>query len=106
MTYWFLLAICAACLVVAVLAAWLSVSDVGDALAVCGLILAVLSGLGAMGTGIGFFAYNADRAACLEKEEKTGIPAQYSLLSGCYVRVDGRLIPYDRWAQVSGVSAP
>lgn len=56
--------------------------------------------------GVGFVAANLDRASCLEGGENAGTTVHYELLSGCYVKVDGRFIPYDRWVQATGANAP
>lgn len=106
MTYWDLLVLSVVCTVLTIaLAAFFAAArgDVSKMLVMCaGIILGVAS----LGFGTVFLGGNIIRASCLEQGELTGMNVQYELLSGCYVHVDDRLIPYDRWVQVSGVNTP
>lgn len=112
MTYWYLLPATLALLGVAGAAFYYTdgfttgreLLDVSALLT--GLLTGLLLSMAALCTGAGFILGNLDRAACLQQGEKTGMHVSYELLTGCYVRVDGRLIPYDRWVQVSGVNTP
>lgn len=105
MTYWFLLGIALACIAVIGVLLFFS-GDMSEGVGVCAFVLGILCALGALFSGIEFAVANLDRASCYEQGDKTGMSVQYELLSGCYVRVDNKLIPYDRWVQVSGVNTP
>lgn len=102
MTYWYLLA---AALVsgAAALTLWRRFSYSENDLAIVTAIVAAFVAFGCLGT---FVDQNLDRAACTEKGQQTGLNVEYHLLSGCYVQVDGQLIPYDKWIKISGVNAP
>jgi hypothetical protein len=104
-TFWFFLYIAAAC--AGVVAAVYVVFDniMSDFLAMCTIVVGIICGLAAFGLTVGFVASNLDRTECLQRGEKTGMDVQFELLSGCYVRVDGQLVPYDKWVQVSGVTS-
>lgn len=108
MTYWYL-AGAAALLLVAALAIFLATDafDSGsDMVDFAALVLSILCAMGCMCTTVGFITSNLDRSSCLESGRKTGMTVSYEMLSGCYVTVDGRRIPYDKWVQVSGVNTP
>jgi hypothetical protein len=105
-TYWFLLGITAACLAVIWVLVKVHNNIMSDTLATLAVTAGIICGVGAFFSGVGFLAANVDRHTCVGKGENTGIRVQYELLSGCYVHVDGRLIPYDKWVHVSGVGTP
>ncbi len=106
MTYWYLLGIAALCVIVVVLAVRFFQDIMDDVAAMLVVFAAVVCGLGALICGAGFIVCNIDRAACLEHGEEAQVVVNYELISGCYIMVDGRFIPYDRWVQVSGTNAP
>lgn len=108
MTYWHLLVLALVCTVLALaLVVGTDLFDTGSGIRDLGAFLAtIVLGIGALCTGVGFISGNLDRAACLEHAERSGESVEYKLLSGCYIRVDGRLVPYDRWVEVSGTGAP
>lgn len=108
MTFWHLLVLAVLCAVLAGAAFILSDGyDTGSDITDLGLLFTtIVLAAGALGTGVGFIAFNMDRSACLEHGEQTGMTVHYELLSGCYVKVDNRLVPYDRWIQISGANAP
>lgn len=101
-----MLGICVACLAVVGVLVHFFEDIMSDAVAMLTIFVGIVCGLGALFSGLGFIAVNADRATCIEQGEKTGMNVRYEFLSVCYVRVDGHLVPYDRWIQVSGVGTP
>jgi hypothetical protein len=102
-TYWFLAGSCTGLAAVASLAVWLLSRAVSDAVALPLLLCACLCALASFGTGFWFVTANLDRHSCYEQGRKTGRTVEFELLSGCYVRVQGQLIPYDQWVQVTEV---
>lgn len=108
MTYWHLLILAVVCLILAGAVVVCSDDfDTGSDLTDLALLVAaVVLGLGSMCLGVGFVFGNLDRTACLDGGKKTGMTVEYDLLSGCYIKIDNRFIPYDRWVQVSGSNAP
>lgn len=102
MTYWYLLAAALVCGAAAVaLFRRFSYTDRDGLIAVA--VVAAFVAVGCLGL---FVSENLDRRTCLQRGERTGMSVQYEMLSGCYVRIDGQLIPFDRWVQVSGVNVP
>lgn len=107
MTYWYLVP--ATLVLLGAAGVLYRFSDGGMAdgfFATIALFLGLACVLGAICTGAGFVVGNLDRATCVQRGEKTGMYTQFTLLSGCYVRVHDHLVPYDRWVQVSGVNTP
>lgn len=107
MTYWYMLGIAA------VLAAGASLgwqhSDnhrMGETARMLTVFGGIVCLMGTLLSGLGFIAANLERTECLEHGTQTRLTVQYQLVSGCYVKVDGRFIPYDRWVRVSGTNAP
>lgn len=57
----------------------------------------VLVGVAALLAAIIMIAIGMDHSACAQLAEVSGHKTQYYKLSGCYVRVNGRMIPKESW---------
>ena len=50
-----------------------------------------------IGLVIGIPAYLVDKAQCNRIASDSNINTEYRLIGGCYVEVNGRMIPKDNW---------
>lgn len=37
---------------------------------------------------------------CADVQEETGVSTKWSILSGCYVQLDGKWVPEERWRTI------
>jgi hypothetical protein len=75
------------------------VSDsVISGLVIAGLFLAFV-------VGIVSCAHGADWVSCRSLGREASVPVKYSMLSGCYVQIDGHWFPASRWRAVEDLEA-
>lgn len=63
-----------------------------------GIIIGIL---GFAGVAV-YAGVQVDEATCRQVASKTGNPTKYALNSGCWIKADGRWVPYDKWIVNTG----
>lgn len=107
MDYWAYLILALVCAgAVVVLIYFFEEVDANSVRALLMICAGVIFGVSAAVLGCIFIIGNVEQTSCIQKGQKTGMQVEYVLPSGCYVHVDGHLVPYDRWVQVTGVNTP
>lgn len=79
-------------------------SGFGFALAMVGVLIAIFGAV----AGIAFpLSNHSAHVSCLRLSEQTGLQTRFArsgVEGECYIEVDGRWIPEDRWRAIDGAS--
>lgn len=74
----------------------------GDWLRVWVLCAVSVAAVAVVALGTAFIANRVDEATCRQVAAKAGNPTKHAMMSGCWVKVDGRWVPYDKWIVNTG----